>query len=140
LKERNPNLYGQKYELVWKKYGRVYNESRRSPELAEVLIEDLRLQKRRDQLLGKINAAKSRSEKQKLTEELQEVVGNRYDLIVARKQIAYARLLKWLDELQNRIKESRDDIRKAQDAKVKAENVKKRTQELLEEKKGFNWD
>ena len=140
LKERSPDLYGQRYELVWKKYGRIYNESRRNPELAQVRIDDLRLQKRRDQLLGKINAAKSQTEKKKLTEELGEVVGHRYDLIVRRKQIVYEWLLKRLEELQNRIKESRTDIRKAQDAKIKAENIKNRTQELLEEKKGFNWD
>ncbi len=140
LKERSPDLYGEKYDLVWKKYGRIYNESRWSPELAGVRIEDLRLQKRRDQLLGKINAAKGQKEKKKLTEELEDVVGHRYDLIVRRKQIVYEWLLKRLEELQNRIKESRADIRKAQDAKVKEENIKKRTQELLEEKKGFNWN
>jgi len=140
LKERNPDLYDQKYELVLKKYGRIYNESRRNPELEKVLIEDLRLQKRRDQLLGKINASKSQREKKKLTAELGEVVGHRYDLIVRRKQIAYERLLKWLEELQNRIKESRADILKAQDTKVKAQNIENRTQELLEEKKPFNWN
>ncbi|MFC1792598.1 hypothetical protein ACFL3Q_03310 [Planctomycetota bacterium] len=141
FKERSPDLYGEKYEMVWKKYGRIYDESRRSPELAEVHIEDLRLQKRRDQLLGKINATKSRREKNKLTEDLQEVVGHRYDLIVRRKQIAYEWLLKRLEELQNRINESKADIAKAQDTEVKEENIKKRTQELLEEKKkGFNWD
>jgi len=140
LKERSPNLYGEKYELVSKKYGRIYEEGRRNPELEKVLIEDLRLQNRRDQLLGKINATNSRREKQKLTEELQEVVGHRYDLIVRRKQIAYERLLKWLEELQNRIKESRADIAKAQDAEVKAENIKTRTKELLEQKKKFNWN
>ena len=141
LKERSPNLYGEKYELFQKKYGRVYEESRRSPELAQVLIEDIRLQKRRDQLLGKINTTTSQREKKKLTAELEEVVGLRYDLIVRRKQIAYEWLLKRLEELQNRINESSADIRKAQDTKVKAENIKKRTQELLEEKKkGFNWD
>ena len=140
LKERSPDLYSEKYELVSKKYGRIYNESRRNPELEKVLIEDLRLQKRRDHLLGKINSTKSRREKQKLTEELEEVVGRRYDLIVRRKQIAYERLLKWLEELQNRIKESRADILKAQNTDVKAENVKTRTKELLEQKKGFNWN
>lgn len=140
LKERSPNLYGEKYELILKKYGRTFEESRRSPELAQVLIEDIRLQKRRDQLLGKINATKSQREKKKLTSELEEVVGHRYDLIVRRKQIAYEWLLKRLEELQNRINESRADIRKAQDTKVKAVNIKKRAQELLEEKKGFNWD
>jgi signal transduction histidine kinase len=140
LKERSPDLYDQKYELVWKKYGRIYNESRWSPELAKVRIEDLRLQKRRDQLLGKINAAKGQKEKKKLTEELEDVVGHRYDLIVRRKQIVYEWLLKRLEELQNKIKESRADILKAQDSKVKADNIKNRTQELLEEKKGFNWN
>ena len=140
FKERSPDHYGEKYELVWRKYGRIYEESRRSPELAKVRLEDIRLQKNRDQLLGKINATKSRSEKKKLTDELEQVVGNRYDLIVRRKQITYEWLLKRLEDLQNQINESRADIHKAQDAKVKSENVKKRTQELLEEKKGFNWD
>ncbi len=140
LKERDPKLYDQKYELALKKYGRIYEESRRNPELAEVHIEDIRLQKRRDQLLSKINATTNRREKQKLTEELEEVVGRRYDLIVRRKQIAYEWLLKRLEELQNRINESRAEILKAQDAKVKEGNIKKRTQELLEEKKGFPWD
>jgi len=141
LKERNPELYGQKYELVLKKYGRIYNESRRNPELAKVLLEDLRLQKRRDQLLGQIHASKSRSEKEKLTKELEEIIGHRYDLIVRRKQIAYEWLLKRLEELQNEVKESRAEISRAQDAKVKAENVEKRKQDLLAEKKEeFKWD
>lgn len=141
FKERSPDLYGDKYERVSKKYGRIYEESRWNPELGEVRIEDLRLQKRRDQLLGKINAAKSRGEKKKFTSELEEVVGHRYDLIVRRKQIVYEWLLKRLERLQNQIKESRAVIQKAQDTKVKTENIKKRTQELLEEKKeGFNWN
>ncbi len=140
FKERSPDHYGEKYDLVWRKYGRIYEESRWSSELAQVRIDDLRLQKRRDQLLGKINAAKSQKEKKKLTTELQEVVGLRYDLIVRRKQIVYEWLLKRLEELQNKIKESRAEIRKAQDSKVKEDNIKNRTQELLEEKKGFNWD
>ena len=140
LKERDPKLYDQKYELASKKYGRIYEESRRNPELAVVHIEDIRLQKRRDHLLGKINATKNQREKDKLTEELQDVVGRRYDLIVRRKQIAYEWLLKRLEELQNRINESRAEILKAQDAEVKEENIKNRTQELLEAKKPFNWN
>ena len=105
-------------------------------------MEDLELQKRRDELVGKIKAARSdrQKEKEKLTAQLEEVVSLRYDLIVRRKQIAYERLLKWLEELRNRIKESRAEIGKWQDAKTKAENVKQRTKELIEGKKGFNWE
>jgi hypothetical protein len=140
LKEANPNLYGEKYELVWRKYGRIFDENRRNPELAKVLLEDVKLQKRRDDLIARINATNNENEQKRLHAELEEVVGLRYDLIVRRKQMAYEWLLKRLEELQNRINESRAEILKAQDPKVKAENIKKRTQELLGEKKGFSWD
>jgi len=140
LKERNPDLYAEKFELVWKKYGRIFEEGRRSPELAEVLLTDLELQKRRDELLKKIKTAGNEKEKEKLVAELEEVIGARFDLIVRRKQIAYEQLLKWLEDLQKKVRESRDEIDKWQDEKFKNENVKKHTQELLEETPKLRWD
>jgi hypothetical protein len=140
LKDKNPDLYAEKYELALKKYGRIIEEGRRNPELAEVLIEDLKLKKRRDELLKKIKAVKSENENKKLVAELEEVVAGRFDLIVRRKQIAYERLLRWLEELRKRIRESRGEIFKWRDEKFKNENVKQRTQDLLEEIPKFNWD
>lgn len=140
LKDTNADLYGKKYDLVWQKYSRVFEESRRSPELTEVLVEDLKLQKRTEELLGKIKNAHNEKEKKKLTADLEEVVGLRYDLIVRKKQIAYERLLKVLEDLQNRIKQSNAELTKSQDPKTKEENVKRRIEYLLEGKKGFNWD
>jgi hypothetical protein len=138
LKDTNPDLYAEKYERALKKYGRIIEEGRRNPELAEVLIEDLKLKKRRDELLKKIKAVKSENEKKKLVAELEEVVAGRFDLIVRRKQIAYERLLRWLEELRKRIRESRGEIARWRDEKLKNENVKQRMQDLLEPK--FNWD
>ena len=110
-------------------------------ELAEVLVEDLRLKKRRDELLKKIKAVKSENEKKKLVAELEEVVAGRFDLIVRRKQIAYERLLRWLEELRKRIRESRGEIVRWRDDKLKNENVKKRTQDLIgETPTEFRWD
>ena len=140
LKDRDTDLYGKKYELAWRSYGRIFEESRRSPELAEVLMEDLKLQRRTEELSAKIKTAKNEMEKKELTADLEEVVGLRYDLIVRKKQLAYEGLLKWLEELQNRIKESRAELGIWQDPKTKAENVKERIEYLLEEKKGFSWD
>jgi len=140
LKDTNPDLYAEKYELALKKYGRIFEEGRRNPELARVLIEDLQLKKRRDELLRKIKAAKSEKEKKKLVAELEEVIAGRFDLIVRRKQIAYERLIKWLEELRKRIRESRGEIFKWRDEKLKNENVKQRIQDLLEEPLKFNWD
>ncbi|MCH8120494.1 MAG: hypothetical protein IIC00_12290 [Planctomycetes bacterium] len=140
LKDTNPDLYAEKYELILRKYGRIIEEGRRNPELAEVLIEDLKLKKRRDELLKKIKAVKSENEKKKLVAELEEVVAGRFDLIVRRKQIAYERLLRWLEGLQKRIRESRGEIVRWRDEKLKNENVKQRTGDLLEEIPKFNWD
>lgn len=108
--------------------------------MAQVLLEDLKLEERRQELVSKIKDARNETEKKKLTAELQQVVSDRYDLILRRKQIAYERLLKWLEELQNRVKDSRDEIMRYQDSKAKTENVRQRIEYLLEGKKGFNWD
>lgn len=140
LKDTNPDLYAKKYELALEKYGRIIEEGRRNPELAKVLIEDLKLKKRRDELLKKIKAVKSENEKKKLVAELEEVVASRFDLIVRRKQIAYERLLRWLEGLQKRIRESRGEIARWRNDKLKNENVKQRTGDLLEEIPKFNWD
>ena len=141
LKERSPDHYGKKYELIWRKYGRIFEENRRNPELAGVLLEDVKLKDRRDELIKKIKATQSRRESERLTAKLEEVIGLRYDVILRRKQIAYAPLLQWLEELQDRIEESRADIRTYQDPQTKEANIKQRTQELLgEQKKKFPWD
>lgn len=140
LKERSPDHYGKKYELVWRKYDHIFEENRRNPELAGVLLEDLKLKERRDELVNKIKATESGRDRKKLTAKLEEVIALRYDVILRRKQIAYERLLKWLQELQDRIRESRADIRIYQDPKAKEANIKQRARELLEEKKRFRWD
>jgi len=138
LKDKNPDLYAEKYELALKKYGRIIEEKRRNPELAEVLLEDLQLKKRRDELLKKIKATRSEREKKKLVGELEEVVASRFDLIVRRKQIAYERLLRWLNELQERIKESRAGIAEWRNEKFKAQKVKERIKDLTDPE--FPWD
>jgi hypothetical protein len=140
LKDSNPDLYTKKYELAWRKYGRIYEEGRRNPELAEILIEDLELKKRRDELVKNIKAAQSEIEKKKFVADLEKVVADRFDLIVRRKQIAYGWLIKRLEELRKRIKESRGEIARWRDEKFKNDNVKKRMQDLLEENPKFNWD
>jgi len=140
LKDSNPDLYTKKYELAWRKYGRIYEEGRRNPELAEILIEDLELKKRRDELVKNIKAAQSEIEKKKFVADLEKVVADRFDLIVRRKQIAYGWLIKRLEELRKRIKESRGEIAIWRDEKFKNDNVKKRMQDLLEESPKFNWD
>jgi len=140
LKEKEPDLYLKKYEWAWRKYGRIFEEARRNPELAEVLVEDLKLQERRDELVRKIEASSSDKEKKQLAAQLEEVVASRFDLIVRRKQIAYEQLLKWLESLQRRLKVSRDELNKWTDDEFKAQNVDERIKDLTEGIPKFNWD
>ena len=126
--------------MARRKYGRIYEEGRRNPELANILIEDLELKKRRDELVKNIKATTDEREKKKLVAELEDVVAGRFDLIVRRKQITYEWLLKRLDELRKHIRQSRAEINIWREEKFKNDNVKKRTQDLLEETPKINWD
>jgi hypothetical protein len=140
IKITNPNLYADKFELVWRKYERIFEEGRRNPELADVLIEDLKLKEKREELVKKIKTSRNERQKKLLIAELEEVISKRFDLIIRRKQIEYERLLRWLKELQDQITESRKKMNIWMDKGYKDENVKNRMQDLLEETPGFNWD
>jgi hypothetical protein len=140
LKMEDPRLYISKFEYSLRKYGRIFEAAKENPELAEVLKEDLELKKKRDELLRKIDQASSEQEKQALITQLEEVVSNRYDLIVRRKQIAYKQLLAKLEELKQQIKESNDEITKWTDEEFKAGNVKERVRYLIGEVLRFRWD
>jgi len=140
LKEKEPNHYIEKFDYIRKKYWHIFEEDKRNPELAEVLKEDLQLKEEQDELLRRIKAAKGEKDREKLAAELEEVTSKRFDLIVRRKEIAYERLLKWLEELRKRVKENRDEIAKWRDEKFKAENVKKRLKDLTEGIPEFKWD
>jgi len=140
LKDQGPDVYNKKFNLLYEKYGRIFEAARRSPELAEVLKADLELKKRRDEILVKLKATRDENKRKKLTTELEEVISSRFDLIVRRKEIAYERLLKRLEELKEEIKRSRDELVKWGSKRFKDENVKKRAEELIKGIPKFEWD
>lgn len=140
LKDKDPDLYTRKFELVRRKYDRAFEESKRNPDMAEVLLEDLKLRKRSDDLVIKIKAAKSERDKKRLTAQLERVLSDRYDLIVRRKQMAYERFLHWLEELKKRIEKSKVEIIRAKKKEVRTENIKQRMKTLLEGNTEFGWD
>ena len=135
-----PDLYWKKFELIRKDYWRIFEEEQRNPELAEVLKEDLRLRKRRDDLLRRIKCSENDKDKKKLSEQLKDVVGKRYDLIVRRKEIAYDRLLNWIENLKKELKKSREDIEQSRKKQVKDENVQKRIRDLIAGGPPFKWN
>jgi hypothetical protein len=136
-KEKDPNVYIQKFRISMEKYGKIWEASRENPELGEVLKEDLELKEKAEQLVRKIKSAGKEDEKKELTAQLEQTTGRQFDLLVKRKEIAYAQLLKRLEELKKHLEENKAEVTKWKEAKFKEENVKKRVQELIS---GFKWD
>lgn len=130
LKEKDPNIYIQKFRISMDKYGRIFR-ARENPELCEILKDDLELKEKEEQLLKKIKSAGKEDEKKELTTQLQQVVGRRFDLLVRQKEIEYGRLLKRLEELKKQLEENKAEVTKWKDAKFKEENTKKRVEELI---------
>ena len=135
LKDKDPDLYARKYDWAHKRYRRAFEESRDHPEMTKVLLEDLKLQDKRDYLVGKIKGTKSERARRKLIAQLERVLSDRYELIVIRKQMYYERLLRRLEGLQSWIKKSRAEIEEAKKRQIKDENIRQRIKTLLEEKK-----
>jgi hypothetical protein len=139
-KDKDPELYNRMIWLSMERYGEIFRASRENPELAVILKEDLELRDKRDELLKKIKAAKEEEEKKKLSAELREVAGDRFDLIVRRKEIAYEQLLKRLEELKKQVEKNKAEIAEWKDPKFKEENVKKHLDDLLKGLPKFRWD
>ena len=137
LKDKEPDLYTQKYELTWRKYDRIYERTRRNPELAKVLVADLQLQERERELRSKYRTAKAEEDKNELMAQLEEVVSDRYDLIVRQKQMEYEQLLRRLEAMQNMVKASLKDIKEWSTDEFKEKSINERLEELTT-KKGRN--
>lgn len=137
LKEAEPKLYFRQMMVSGRKYGRIFEASQSNPELSNVLKEDLALKQKRDELVRQISTANDQ-EKAELTKQLETVVGQRFDLILKRKQIAYDKLRERLEKLKEEVKKSQAEVDKWRD--TKDAKVQERVQELLQKSETFSWE
>jgi len=138
LKDKNPDLYRRQVALSFRKYGRIMEASLENPELADVFKKDMELRKQQHELLEKIKATANNDEKTKLTAELEQVISDRFDVIVKRKQAEYEQLLKRLENLKEEVNTSKAEIEKWK--QTKDEKVKERLNELMSKTDRFEWD
>ncbi|MHC4123058.1 MAG: hypothetical protein ACYSSI_05735 [Planctomycetota bacterium] len=140
LKETAPELYRRRVALNFHKYREIFEASRKNPEFAKILKEDLELKSQRDKLLKEISQTANKEEKEELLKELEVIVGKRFDIIVKKKQIEYEQLSKRLKKLEEEVKQSQARVEKWNSAEFKNKNVKSRIKELIQETKKFRWD
>jgi len=137
---KKPELFKRQLALKRSRYGRIFEASKRNPELAKVLKQDLQLQRRRNRLLRQIISTKDEAKKKELTNRLREVVSSRFDVVVQKKQIEYEQLLKKLEALKEQVKKSKAAVNKWTNAKFKKKNVNTRVKKLVSRPEEFNWD
>jgi hypothetical protein len=138
LSGKDMDLYSRQLGLSFKKYGRIAEAAIENPQLAEVLKKDLALRQQQEKLLGEIETAGDK-EKVELVKDLKEVINNRFDVIVERKQMEYEELLKRLERLKSEVEQRKAKMEKWKDAKFKDESVKARLEELLGKSDKFTW-
>jgi hypothetical protein len=138
MSKKNPEMYWKHLGFSLKKYGKIAEAARENPKLAEVLKKDLLLKQQQDKLLEEIEAAGDK-DKEGLVKDLKEIINNRFDMIVERKQIEYEQLIEKLERLKSEVEERKAKMEKWKDATFKDDSVKTRLEELLGKNDKFTW-
>jgi hypothetical protein len=137
LQESQPEGYMTKTMELMRKYGPIIQAEKDNPKLAQVMKEDLELQKQRDALLKDIRSAKG-AEKEKLIAELKDNVARRFDVIMTKKQLQYDDLKKRLEELKKEVKSREGELEKLKTTKDAA--VSEHLKELVGQAEKVQWN
>ena len=140
IKKDNPDQYVRALMISGKKYGRICESVKDDPNLAKVLKQQLELKDKRAELLKQIKATTDDKQKKTLTAELEQIVGQQFDLIVKRKQMAYEDLTRKLADLQKEVAQRKVEVEKWNGKDFKSQKVKERVTELVNEPEKFEWD
>lgn len=138
LKEKDPPAYMRRMMLEMKNYRQIIEAEQTNPALAEVLKKDLTLKQKRNDLLDQIKGATDEAKKKELTDQLKTVIGDRFDLIVQKKQLKYEDLKKKLEELQQNVKKSQAELESIKSKKT--EQVEQHLKDLLSQSEKIDWD
>ena len=137
VQANNPDIYIRHALMSRSKYGKIMEMQKKNPALAEIMKEDLHLNKRRFELVGKIKKAKGK-DAEKLKKELEKVVSARFDLLVKKKQLQYESLERRIELLKKQIARQKIEVQKLKDNKPQA--TKERMEELLSNKEKVKWN
>jgi hypothetical protein len=140
LKKDNPEQYIRAVMISGKKYGPICKAVQDDPNLAKVLKGQMELRGKRTELLKQIRATTDEKQKKTLTTELEQIVGQQFDLIVKRKQMAYDDLTKKLADLQKEVNQRKAEVEKWNGKDFKSQKIKERVTELVNEPEKFEWD
>ena len=137
LKDKDPGQYIKQVFEKLKKYGEIMEVEKKNPEYAKVLKEDLELKQTRDSLMRKLKNADA-DQKEVLQAELKDVVSERFDIVIKKKEFKYKHLKQKLEKLQKQVANRQAELDKLVQSKDKA--IADRMKELVGESEKLNWD
>ena len=138
LKDDKPGLYQKKLDVGMRRYGRIMEASKSDPALAEVIKQDLELKDKRNKLLKELKATTDEKEKDKLTAELKDIVSNRFELVVKKKQLRYEELQRKLETMKKEVSQGEAELTKLKAGK--AEHIEQRMKKLISGAEQIDWD
>ena len=136
-KKKGLDTYSRRFWLSKRRYGTIMETEKRNPDLAEVLKEDLELQRSRDAILRQIKSVKGKK-LAKLKTLLKGIIERRFDLVVRKKQIRYEDLRSRLEKLRKEVEQQQVEVEKLKQRK--AEETTKRINELIEKTEKITWE
>jgi len=137
LREKDPKTYARHIHASRKTYSEIMDAAKENPELAGILKEDLLLKQERNILLKSYRAA-SDKDKKKLQKQLEELVAQRFDIVLRKKQLRYEHLRQRLEKLKTRLSQQEAEVNNLKNKKDDA--VKSRVQELIGTTEKIDWN
>jgi hypothetical protein len=134
LKTRDLNLYSNAYELTWRKYSRVFDQSQQNsdPNWSRLLVRDLDLTETQTMLTGQIrNPMNSPQKRNGLEAQLREIVGERYDIGLKQRKITYQQQLQRLKDLEAYIDVQLDELKRGEDPNEKSKMIESQMRIIL---------
>lgn len=136
LREKNPVMYTRRFNTMRQVYDPIRTAEENNPELAEVLKADLELLRHRDELLKSLEKGPE-AKRKKLRVQLAEVVADRFDLIIHKKQLRYDELSSRIEQMQKRVREQKAELNTLKQGKEKA--IDARIAELTGQSEKITW-
>ena len=135
--EKEPNAYEVKLKSLRSAYRRLIKAYRFDPEYGKVIVTEVKLRIKRNGILDKLKAAKTKQDKTKLRADLSNTVSKEFDIAVKVKRFKYEQLRARIKRMEKHLATREEEVKKL--VTRKDDEIKRRIEELIKGEEKINW-
>lgn len=135
--ESNPKTYQKRFREKKSQFRRLWKGYKHNHKYGELLVQEVKLRRKRMAKLNELKAAEKKAVKQKLRAELKDIVSKEFDIAVKIKEIKYNWLRLRIKRLEKELDRRQEEVKKL--LNQKDSEVKKRVEELVNGEEKINW-